>query len=186
MGGIGSGTWYRSNSKDSTDQHCTLDVNTLARNGLLRQGAVGRLHWCDGGSGTKLASISFSIVSNSSGDRVLRIRYRLNDQENVSTTIPLESTVPHFTGSRWWFTCPMSFRGVTCDRRVVKLYLREGEFGCRHCHDLTYRSCQESHRMKRLFDRLSVMVGSPYRGELEEHRSTLANYQNGRRRTGPA
>ena len=33
---------------------------------------------------------------------------------------------------------------VACGRRVRKLYLSGRYFGCRHCHNLTYRSRQES------------------------------------------
>ena len=41
---------------------------------------------------------------------------------------------------------------------VGKLYLPPGElcFGCRHCYDLTYESCRESHRLRGLFRRLGL------------------------------
>jgi len=51
--------------------------------------------------------------------------------------------------------------GRGCGRRVGKLYLPPGGryFGCRQCHDLTYTSCQESHRYDRLFGRLAADTG---------------------------
>src|SRR5262249_18413085 len=39
---------------------------------------------------------------------------------------------------------PLCRNGVGCGRRVRKLYLSGKYFGCRHCHNLTYRSQQES------------------------------------------
>jgi hypothetical protein len=42
---------------------------------------------------------------------------------------------------------------------VRKLYLPGGgkHFGCRHCYDLTYTSCQESHK----YDSCLAAVGAP-------------------------
>jgi hypothetical protein len=37
---------------------------------------------------------------------------------------------------------------------VAKLYLPRRYFGCRHCHGLTYTSCQESHK----FDSLNRLM----------------------------
>jgi hypothetical protein len=48
------------------------------------------------------------------------------------------------TGRRFWRRCPLLRNGVPCNREVMRLYLPPGGqmFGCRHCHNLTYRSCQ--------------------------------------------
>jgi hypothetical protein len=49
-----------------------------------------------------------------------------------------------FGGRRFWFRCPMTRDGVSCDRRVLRLYLPPGGqmLGCRHCYDLRHQSCQ--------------------------------------------
>ena len=46
-------------------------------------------------------------------------------------------------------------------RRVRKLYLppRGRYFGCRQCHDLTYTSCQESHKDDRAYRMLAGRTG---------------------------
>ncbi len=46
---------------------------------------------------------------------------------------------------------------VPCGRRCGKLYLPPGgrDFGCWTCYDLTYTSCQESHK----HDRWAAMLG---------------------------
>ena len=84
------------------------------------------------------------------------LHYRWRDKEDVNIPVPLEATPTQFGGRRWWFICPLIVRGVACTRRSGKLYLPPGAkyFGCRECHDLTYRSCQEAHQAERLFGRL--------------------------------
>lgn len=61
--------------------------------------------------------------------------------------IAFTSTQLYWGAKRWWFVCPLSRNGVRCNQRVGKLYLPPGGkyFGCRHCYDLTYTSCQEAH-----------------------------------------
>lgn len=46
----------------------------------------------------------------------------------------------NYGGQRPWFVCPR------CSQRVGKLYkpYLRSPFWCRHCHNLTYKSCQES------------------------------------------
>lgn len=74
----------------------------------------------------------------------ITLHYRWRDLEDVESSIRLQSTPTQFDGERLWFTCPL----VACNRRAGKLHLPPGEkyFGCRTCHNLTYRSCQEAHQ----------------------------------------
>ncbi len=64
--------------------------------------------------------------------------------------------------ARWWFACPLVVNGRACGRRVRMLYLPPNGryFGCRGCHDLTYRSCQESHQYDRLTARIDKRLAS--------------------------
>ena len=71
--------------------------------------------------------------------------------------VRLVTTTPTYGGLRWWFICPLVINGVECNRRVRKLYLYGRYFGCRHCHNLTYRSSQEAHRFERFDLRLARM-----------------------------
>jgi hypothetical protein len=59
---------------------------------------------------------------------------------------------------------PLVVGGRPCGRRVGKLHLppHGRYFGCRHCHDLTYASCQESHKFDRAFRRLALDTGSDF------------------------
>ena len=59
--------------------------------------------------------------------------------------IELATTPCRYGGLRYWFICPLVKNGYPCHRRITKLYLPSGGtyYGCRHCYDLTYESCQE-------------------------------------------
>ncbi len=67
-------------------------------------------------------------------------------KDDVFYAVPLSRTPCNFGGSRPWFVCPVVVEGVSCGRRVAKLYLKGRYFLCRHCHDLAYSSQQEAHR----------------------------------------
>jgi hypothetical protein len=75
--------------------------------------------------------------------------------------VSLSATQPRFGGLRWWFLCPLIVKGRPCNRRVGKLYLppRAHYFGCRHCHELTYRSCQESRKYDSLYRLIAREMG---------------------------
>jgi len=100
----------------------------------------------------------------------ITLHYRWRDSEDVRIPVHLQTTPTQFDGERWWFTCPMIVSGVACNGRAGKLHLPPGAkyFGCRRCHDLTYRSCQEAHQEERLFASIRRM---------EEWLDTLKNQQ---------
>jgi hypothetical protein len=58
--------------------------------------------------------------------------------EQMSEEVHFDWTPCNYGGHRPWLIC------MDCGRRVAVLYLRGKYFACRHCLDLTYRSCQES------------------------------------------
>lgn len=86
------------------------------------------------------------------GDDGIELKYtvstgfRSDTKENLCYRVELETTPCNYGGQRYWFTCPLTKNGVYCGRRVAKLYLPPGAkyFGCRHCHDLSYKSRQET------------------------------------------
>lgn len=138
MGGPGSGNWYRWRGRKATVEE-SLAVGVKDLRGRLLGVA----------SDDDLAAV--------------RLCYRWRGKEDVEILVRLETTPTRFNGRRWWFVCPLIVRGVACDRRAGKLYLPPGAkyFGCRKCHDLTYRTCQEAHRSERLFARLGLDAEFP-------------------------
>jgi hypothetical protein len=101
-------------------------------------------------------------------DLTITLSYHLPGQgtskREVSEQVRLLSTRPNFGGERLWFACSLQLNGKSCNRRVGKLYLPPGEsqFACRQCHNLTYRSSQESHR----YDGLYSLIAGESSGEV--------------------
>lgn len=150
MGGCGSGSWSRWR-KSTVEESTTLPMTHLRKR--LFPGASGTLSWR--WTSGRTASIGYSVTWNG-GTPTVTLQYRLRDQEDVRLPVQLQTTRTQFGGCRWWFTCPLSARGLACNRRAAKLYLPPGAklFGCRRCHALTYQSCQDSHRAARFITRL--------------------------------
>ena len=111
-----------------------------------------------------IASLHF-VVEEKSDTLALRLEYTHTASDTGKKTllnykIPIQRTQPQFGGARYWFTCPLTNDGEPCNRRVGKLYLPPGGhyFGCRHCHYLTYKSCQNSHRFDRLYEEIATIL----------------------------
>lgn len=156
MGGFGSGDWTRINTKRTVEQCNSLDAGWCGRQGMFIAGNTGIVRWSNG-SGEQIASVGYSVLPAETGGIVLRLEYRWDDKESIKLPILMQNTYPHLGGKRWWFTCPLVVNGTPCRRRVRKLFRSGRYFGCRHCHGLTYRSCQMAHQRERLYSRLTQL-----------------------------
>jgi hypothetical protein len=166
MGGAGSGChyhWWRGTKKDVVEDCRTIDLGELARQGYLRAGKTGTIRWSRGGKET--SSIGFTVRPGEETDLVLVLNYTLTQSgEQVEIPTPLETTRLCRGGLRWWGRCPLVVGRRPCERRIGKLYLPPGAryFGCRHCHGLTYTSCQESHQYDGVFRCLARDTGMDF------------------------
>lgn len=111
-------------------------------------------------------SVTYDVNTLDAASPILRLSYSWiwtstgkEDSENYS--IRLTTTRPRFGGLRWWFICPLTNQGRSCGRRVGKLYLppHGRYFGCRHCYDLTYTSCQDSHKFDSFYRMTAQSLG---------------------------
>jgi hypothetical protein len=125
----------------------SLDTTDLKRWKLLKPGITNRFgsfEWRRGGEEKPSSSVSYMLTVGPD-DGTLRLMYSIKSMNaELDYPVQLITTPCHLGGVRWWFICPLSRNSVACGRRVRKLYLCGKYFGCRHCHNLTYRSCQES------------------------------------------
>ena len=156
MGGIGSGNRFRRQTKKTTvEESLTMDMKYFRRH--LVVGSSGSVTW-PGPEGRK-PSMGYA-VSGGDDRRIATLHYRWRDKENISIPVRLTPTPTQFGGPRWWFVCPLIVGGITCNRRVSKLYLPPGAkyFGCRKCHELTYRSSQLAHQDERLVASMERIV----------------------------
>ena len=96
-------------------------------------------HWGWYRRGQKIATIDYSLNGTS-----VFLDYILNKKVAVHILITTTGTSQPHGGQRFWFRCPAN----GCGRMVAKLYLPPWGryFACRHCYDLTYQSCNDSHQ----------------------------------------
>ncbi len=135
MGGSGSGSWYRWDSKQTTENQHRIDIRWLKKQGYLPPGNFGLLSWSQRNKQT--GSIGFKMEAER---MVLNYRHRPQGEkwENVEQAVSLARTPCNYGGHRKWFLCPR------CWKRVAVLYGAGKYFFCRHCYDLTYSSQQEN------------------------------------------
>jgi hypothetical protein len=147
MGGVGSGSWDRSNKKSTVEESLVLAMKDFRRQLYHCAGGTFTWTWTNGGT----SSVGYCVDWHGDAGTVT-LCYRSGGSEDVRIPIRLQTMPTQFGGERRWFTCPLIVGGVACNRRIGKLYLppRARYFGCRNCHGLTYRSCQEAHFMERL------------------------------------
>ena len=103
--------------------------------------------------GRKIANIYYEVKRSETGSIYVQLSYirTFAPDEEITYPVELTTTPCNFGGVRYWFLCPLVVDGKACRRRVGKLYLPWGSryFGCRTCHDLTYRSCKEHNKVDR-------------------------------------
>lgn len=164
MGGYGSGRWQYRTTRYTVEDCSPLDVNKLRRDKLLYEppaGTIvpGSLNWHNTRTKEKMGSAGYRIERDAGGI-VFRLQYKAGEVE-VDLPVQIERLPQNFGGERWWFRCPLVVNGIPCQRRCGKLYLPPGGryFGCRHCHDLTYTSCNESHQFDSMFRGLARDMG---------------------------
>jgi hypothetical protein len=169
MGGIGSGSWHRWDSKPTVEGRLSLDVNRLARDGILAPWRSGTLYWSNVNTGQVVGSARYLVEVPDDDLRVLRLSYTL-DGEPVELPIAVEATYPVFGGRRWWFRCPLITHGTPCGRRAAKLHLRGRYFGCRQCHGLVYYSSKTAHQRERALRQIDRLYARYCRGPVRTAR----------------
>ena len=158
MGGYGSGRWHWHSAKTTVEDCRQLDTRHLKREELLDWGLHwrGAWFWKNARTGETIADIGLEVNTTDRARPWVRLFYTIKSKgEHLVYKVGLETTPLHYGGEMWWFTCPAD----GCGRRVRILYQPPGGlyFACRHCYDLTYRSCQESH----VYDGLFADIGAP-------------------------
>jgi len=156
MGGYGSG--YRCGGKTTVERCLSMSAVKLMQDGSFQPNVShfgASLSWRNTLTGERRGGIGYESDCNDDSG-TMRLRYTRGD-ESLDYRVRVTTTRTAWGALRWWFACPL--RG--CGRRAGKLYLPPGRrhFGCRRCHDLTYKSCQESHKFDRCFDRIGASMG---------------------------
>ena len=142
MGGVWSGC--RATRKRTVESCDRIDTGDLLRGGLLEPGPTraGSFSWRRGPK--DVSAVGYRVTVSASGGS-MRLTYQTGQPAAAfDYVVRLEPTPCRLGGVRWWFVCPLSADGRACCRRVRTLYWNGRYFGCRHCHQLIYRSTQRS------------------------------------------
>lgn len=167
MGGYGSGRSRGYGARMTVEDCLILNIDRLVQIGAIQEHPWPRtLEWTRSHSGEKIGTVSYRCM-HEGGRWVLTLDYTVTHRDDgekheVELPIDLQTTRLHSGGLRRWFTCPLVRNGRSCLRRVGRLYLPPGgiHFGCRHCYNLTYTSCNESHKYDGLFRLLAKDTGT--------------------------
>lgn len=163
MGGPGSGSWYRYDTRRTVEQCRALDAGRWAQEGIISPGrrVTGVWGWFrDAQRRERTASIQYETECGAT-DGTARLIYRHSPGgrdawQDMDYRIALTSTPSNLKiGRLWFFVCP----AVGCGRRAKKLYLGGRYFACRRCYNLTYESCNTSHQYERLARALAAELG---------------------------
>lgn len=125
--------------KTTKEETLTIDTKDLKRLGIPATTRIGVFTWK---RGEREDCMSF-YCSDYDGDEKLNLSYSttnpFNDEKsNINDSIPLTTSLCNYGGKRYWFTCP------GCHSRRRTLYLKQSLFRCRDCHQITYKSRNES------------------------------------------
>jgi len=164
MGGLGSGTYDRWDTQETTAGVRRLDVRALHRAGRLAPGGDYWWSWSDGGRVT--LRVGETAMEGRAAFLVLHYSYQQGGRawERVAELVLLTWTPCRYGGWRPWFRCPVAVRGAACGRRVAILYGAGKYFGCRHCYRLAYPSTRENAADRALAKHQALKVrlgGSP-------------------------
>jgi hypothetical protein len=137
LGGYNSGPYgfFGKTGSPTVGQSYGIDVRRWKREGLLHPGTSFGWTWTNNNGSTSSISVSVPAADK------LKLAYTVTRdgvKTPVSELLSLGFSECNYGGKRYWFHCPGCFERVAC------LYLRGSEFKCRHCHRITYGSCQES------------------------------------------
>jgi hypothetical protein len=139
MGDLGSGRPSGS-GRTTVEAYRSIDVNRLHQEGCLCTGWRGAWQWTR--DSEKVAWINLSA-----GPDRLRLNYRVSvsggDWQDIDETVPIVRVPCRLGDLRPYFACPGVVSGVTCGRRVTKLYGAGRYFLCRHCYRLAHASQSE-------------------------------------------
>jgi len=89
--------------------------------------------------------------------------------------VKLLSTPCYLGGRRYWFACPAPKNSNACHRRAGVLYLEPGGkcFRCRKCCDLTYSSCQDSHRFDAIYQAMCGLSSKEVKRAFKKYKIPL-------------
>jgi len=156
MGNANSNRWEDHLKKETVEESLVLDINELKNRGMFdadENGTKLLLRAPELRNYSGVVECAYKMINEQMGLVLLRLTLPtvkfLKPKPTQIELVPVISKTDRKGSSRILFKCPMpTIDGHACERPVKKLYLPFGSkmFGCRKCHDLVYKSSQESRK----------------------------------------
>lgn len=148
MGSLGSGRRYKSDEvKKVVENQISINILDLKKRGCLKSGNISSTTYSTNGR-------EIGLIFISAAEGTLGLDYRFNDHIQQQT-VQITTISPHYGGQRQYLACPQ------CDSRRNSLYYgSNGQFTCRICQGLVFRSQQlnpslrHAHRADKFLERL--------------------------------
>lgn len=135
--------------KGTTEASKRVELSWLKKQKYLDGFRGGNINWSINGEPTGNINIQVDTYSDNPNIKfVYKVRRNGEEWKDIDFSFRMESTPCRFGGKKWFFICGLSKNGQHCGKRVRILYQAGDYFGCRHCADLTYDSCNESKRFR--------------------------------------
>lgn len=140
---------YYFNKKTTAEECDSLDVFWLNKFDYFCGFKSGGIKWSDAWNNER--SVGFSVSTFSDEQPYIHFKYTVTKRDS-GEKVPydykyqLTTTPCNYGQSRYWFICGLYVNNIYCGRRVGTLYLSPHSpyFGCRHCHELSYDSRNET------------------------------------------
>ena len=141
---------WRWDKKTTVEECRILSASSLHLWGIFKPKVIstgGTVTWKNS-NGAIVSSLGYTFRQQSNPRLTLSYtitRTTTGEKQAFHYDIELVTTPCYFGGRRYWFICPLAKDGAPCRRRIAKMYLppKQNYYGCRHCYNLTYESCQE-------------------------------------------
>lgn len=152
MGGNGSGRISSENRKKAVEECFCIAITDFKEK---LESAKNRAMLCRLSRGRDQLVAQFEIIFRNK--IYLAINYFPSPRSKKTTKqIFLVEKRKSSVGYRWWIRCSTAIdepdsESRICFKRTSKIYLPYDatDFGCRHCHNLSYRSSQNAHKLER-------------------------------------
>lgn len=161
MGGFGSGRWGWHSKRETVESSERLNIGAYLESlRRIERGELASVQYAPSWSYAGRPSGNVLLILAGSGGAIAAwLDYTSTNLAGQKTNhhyqVGLVSTLTTWGSRRYWWECP------SCGGRCGTLYLPPsgGRFACRACHNLTYTTCQESHKNERFMSELMAGAG---------------------------
>lgn len=136
-------------SRDTTEGTKRIDMVKLNSKGILGGRSYSKVTWSINGEPNGNIDLEINTIDTASESPYVEFTYKTRsyweeEWKDMNYRFKLVSIPCNFGGKRWFFVCGLYRNGIYCGRRARILYSVGNWFGCRHCADLSYESCNRS------------------------------------------